>query len=115
MNEAILKEFMEKRHQMDEQVLALADRTIKRLYSLDSIAYAEGVLPVRIRELIGLVASLVLRCDDCVTWHISRCNEEGVPTAELVEAIGIGMLVGGSITVPHVRRALNLWSRLMEE
>ncbi len=100
---------------MDEKVLALADRTIKRLYSLDSVAYSEGSLPVRTKELIGLVASLVLRCDDCVTWHISRCSEEGVSTAEMVEALGIGMLVGGSITVPHIRRALDTWSRLLEE
>jgi AhpD family alkylhydroperoxidase len=86
-----------------------ADLTIKRFYGLDSQAYREGALPQKTKEMLGLVASLVLRCDDCIQYHIIRCVEEGVTTDEVVEALGIGLVVGGSITIPHLRRALQAW------
>jgi AhpD family alkylhydroperoxidase len=115
MSDTPLSDFLAERERMNGKVLELADRTMKRFFSLDSSAYSGGTLPERTKELLGLVASLVLRCDDCIAWHIGRCSETGVGTEELVEALGIGMLVGGSITIPHVRRALDLWSSLEEE
>jgi AhpD family alkylhydroperoxidase len=90
-----------------------ADLSIKRFYGLDSQAYREGALPRRTKELLGLVASLVLRCDDCIKYHIMQCHNEGVTSDELVEALAIGLVVGGSITIPHLRRALQAWDELL--
>ena len=115
MSDSVMQDFMRDRQKLDETVLGYADGTVKRFYSLDAAAYSDGALSSRSKELIGLVASLVRRCDDCITWHLSRCFDEGVSTAELVEALGIGMLVGGSVTIPHVRKLLNQWSILLEE
>jgi len=105
-------EFSQEREQLNELVMKYADLTIKRFYGLDSQAYREGALPARTKEMLGLVASLVLRCDDCIKYHIIRCKEEGVSAAELVEVLGIGLVVGGSITIPHLRRALQAWDEL---
>jgi AhpD family alkylhydroperoxidase len=105
-------EFQQQREQLNEVVMKHADLTIKRFYGLDSQAYREGVLPRKTKEMLGLVASLVLRCDDCIMYHIIRCAEEGVTTDEMVEALGIGLVVGGSITIPHLRRALRAWDEL---
>lgn len=85
---------------------------IKRFYSLDSQTYREGALPAKTKELLGLVASLVLRCDDCIKYHVIQCEKEGVTSAELEEALTIGLIVGGSITIPHLRRALQAWDEL---
>jgi len=114
MSDSTLRDFLRDREKLDETVLGYADSTVKRFYSLDAVAYKDGSLSSRSKELLGLVASLVLRCDDCITWHLSRCFEEGVSTEELVETLGIGMLVGGSVTIPHVRKLLDHWSRLLE-
>ena len=84
------------------------------VYSLDHQAYQEGALPVKIKELLGLVASFVLRCDDCIMYHVIRCREEGVTDAEFEEALSIGLLVGGSITIPHQRRAFQAWETLKQ-
>ena len=88
--------------------------SIKKFYSLDSQVYSEGALSKKIKELLGLVASLVLRCDDCIKYHIIRCHEEGLKSDELEEALAIGLVVGGSITIPHLRRALQAWDELKE-
>ena len=90
-----------------------ADLEIKRFYSLDSQVYREGALSKETKELLGLVASLVLRCDDCITYHIIQCYEAGVNSAELQEALAIGLVVGGSITIPHLRRMLRAWDELV--
>lgn len=103
------KDFMDEREALNSLMLENADRVMKRFMSLDSLAYGEGALKTDVKELLGLTASMVLRCDDCVRWHLSRCREEGVSTEEVVEAMGIAMLVGGSITIPHVRRAVKYW------
>jgi AhpD family alkylhydroperoxidase len=89
-----------------------AGRGTKRFYSLDSQAYREGALSVKVKEMLGLVASFVLRCDDCIKYHIIRCFEEGVSDEELEEALFVGLMVGGTITIPHQRRALQAWDEL---
>jgi AhpD family alkylhydroperoxidase len=104
--------FQEERKRLNEIVLRYAGLEIKRFYSLDSQVYRPGALSAKVKELLGLVASLVLRCDDCVTYHIARCYQEGVTDAEMQEALAIGLVVGGSITIPHLRRAFELWDEL---
>ena len=104
--------FMREREVLNRLMTSKADKVIKRFLSIDSMAYREGALKTDVKELLGLTASTVLRCDDCIRWHLSRCAEEGLSTDEVMEAMGIAMLVGGSITIPHVRRAIGYWSRL---
>ena len=105
----MLDDFLTKREEQNEAVLRNADKVIKRVYSIDSLAYREGALTARTKELLGLTASLVLRCDDCIAWHLHQCFKVSVTTEEISEALGIGMVVGGTITVPHVRKAMTLW------
>ncbi|GAB4378098.1 MAG: carboxymuconolactone decarboxylase family protein [Calditrichia bacterium] len=108
-----IEEFQKERSRLNEIVLKYADLTTKRFFSLDSQAYREsGVLPVKIKELMGLVASLVLRCDDCIKYHLIRCFEEKITDEELAEALSISLIVGGSITIPHLRRAYDAWDEL---
>jgi ribonuclease HI len=97
---------------LNDLVMQYAGLTTKRFFSLDGQAYRPGALPASTKELLGLVASLVLRCDDCITYHIIQCHETGVSSAELEEALSIGLVVGGSITIPHLRRALRAWDEL---
>jgi AhpD family alkylhydroperoxidase len=101
-----LEEFRLFREKMNARILESDNLEIKRFFALDTRAYEQGVLPVKTKELLGLVASLVLRCDDCVTYHVIRCKEEGVTRAEFLETLNIGLVVGGSITIPHLRRAV---------
>ncbi|MCB0304882.1 MAG: carboxymuconolactone decarboxylase family protein [Calditrichaeota bacterium] len=107
-----IQKFWEEREQLNETVLKNAGLTTRRFFSLDHQAYQEGALPVKTKELLGLVASLVLRCDDCISYHLVRCREEGVSAAELEEALSIGLVVGGSITIPHLRRAFRAWEEM---
>lgn len=100
-------EFAEFRQKMNERILAEDNRVIKRMFSVDSLAYMEGgALDVKSKELMGLVASLVLRCDDCVSYHIARSLEAGASKDEIIETMSIGLVVGGSIVIPHLRRAV---------
>ena len=101
-----LEEFRLFREKMNARILESDNLEIKRFFALDTRAYEQGSLPVKTKELLGLVASLVLRCDDCVTYHVVRCKEEGVTRAEFLESLNIGLVVGGSITIPHLRRAI---------
>jgi AhpD family alkylhydroperoxidase len=114
MSKGIIERFRAEREELNEIVMQYADLDIKRFYSLDSQVYRGGALPKETKELLGLVASLVLRCDDCIKYHIIRCDEEGVASEELVEALAIALVVGGSITIPHLRRALQAWDELQE-
>jgi len=109
MSEDIIENFQKKRNTLNALVMQHAGLVTKRFYSLDSQAYRDGALPVKTKELLGLVASFVLRCDDCITYHVIRCHDEGVTDAEFEEALSIGLLVGGSITIPHQRRAFQAW------
>ena len=114
MSKGTVDEFHAEREELNQIVMKYADLGIKRFYGLDSQVYREGALPRQTKELLGLVASLVLRCDDCIRYHIIRCDEEGVGSEDLVEALAIGLVVGGSITIPHLRRALQAWDELQE-
>ena len=107
-----VKEFNAYREKMNEKILAQDNKMIKRFWSLDGQAYQEGALPVKTKELLGLVASMVLRCDDCIKYHLGKCHEIGVSTEEIFEVFGIANLVGGSICIPHTRRALEYWEEL---
>jgi len=101
-----LEEFRKFREKMNERILGSDNLEIKRFFALDTRAYEAGALPVKTKELLGLVSSLVLRCDDCVTYHIIRCREEGVTRPEFLESFNVALVVGGSITIPHLRRAV---------
>lgn len=102
-----LEEFRTFRERMNARILEAGNLEIKRFFALDTQVYRDGALPAKTKELLGLVASLVLRCDDCVTYHLVRCRAEGVTDDELFEALSIGLVVGGSITIPHLRRAVS--------
>ena len=101
-----LQEFREFRERMNARILGSDNLDIRRFFALDSRVYEAGALPTKTKELLGLVASLVLRCDDCITYHVTRCFEEGVTESEMLEAFSVGLVVGGSIVIPHLRRAI---------
>jgi AhpD family alkylhydroperoxidase len=112
MPDNVVDKFQKEREALNELVMEYAGQGTKRFYSLDSQAYREGALCCKFKELLGLVASFVLRCDDCIKYHIIRCFEEGVCDEELEEALFIGLIVGGTITIPHQRRAIQAWDEL---
>jgi AhpD family alkylhydroperoxidase len=101
-----VEEFRRFREQMNERILESGNLEIKRFFALDTRTYEEGTLDTRTKELLGLVASMVLRCDDCITYHLVRCVEEGLGDEELFETFSVGLVVGGSIVIPHLRRAV---------
>ncbi len=107
-----LEAFRQFRERMNAEILAENNLVVNRFFALDGRAYEAGALDVKTKELLGLVASLVLRCDDCVTYHVVRCQEEGVSRAEAFEALSIGLIVGGSIVIPHMRRAVDRLTEL---
>ncbi len=107
-----LEAFRQFRERMNAEILAENNLVVNRFFALDGRAYEGGALDVKTKELLGLVASLVLRCDDCVTYHLVRCREEGVTRAEAFEALSIGLIVGGSIVIPHLRRAVDRLTEL---
>jgi AhpD family alkylhydroperoxidase len=101
-----LSDFAAFRSRMNDLILGAGNLTINRFFALDQRAYEPGALGTKTKEMLGLVASLVLRCDDCVTYHVVRCHEEGVSREELLEVFSVGLVVGGSIVIPHLRRAM---------
>lgn len=107
-----IKEFNAYRSKMNEKLLADNNKIIKRIFNLDTNAYAAGALDVKTKELLGLVASAVLRCDDCVKYHLESSHKEGATKEEVMETLGIATLVGGTIVVPHLRRAYEYWEAL---
>lgn len=112
---SLVKEFNDYRAQMNERILAQDNKVIKRFWSLDHQTYQEGALDVKTKELLGLVASMVLRCDDCIKYHLGKSYELGVTTEEVFEVFAVANLVGGSICVPHTRRAVEYWEALAAE
>jgi AhpD family alkylhydroperoxidase len=108
----LVENFNDYRSRMNDKILSSDSLIIKRIFNLDTNAYAEGLLDVRTKELIGLTCSLVLRCDDCVKYHLGKCHELGFSTEEVNEAMGVATLVGGTIVIPHLRRAFEYWEEL---
>ena len=108
----LVKDFNDYRSRMNEKIMASDSLIIKRIFNLDTNAYAEGQLDTRSKELIGLTCSLVLRCDDCVRYHLGKCKDLGFTTGEVQEAMGVETLVGGTIVIPHLRRAFEYWEEL---
>ncbi len=107
-----VEQFRKERERLNQIVLAGDNLNIKRFFGLDSAVYRDGALDARTKELLGLVASLVLRCDDCISYHVIQARENGVTDKEFDEVMSVGMVVGGSITIPHVRRAKQLWKEM---
>jgi AhpD family alkylhydroperoxidase len=108
-----VEEFRQFRERMNARILSADNLDIRRFFALDSRVYEPGALPTKTKELLGLVASLVLRCDDCITYHVTRCIEEGVTESEFFEAYSVGLIVGGSIVIPHLRRAVDMMDQLL--
>ena len=107
-----VKEFRSYRTKMNERLLATDNKVIKRIFNLDTITYQEGALSAKIKEMIGLSTSMVLRCDDCIKYHLEKCFEHGVSKAEIMEIFAVANVVGGTIVIPHTRRALEYWEEL---
>ncbi|MBA6152764.1 carboxymuconolactone decarboxylase family protein [Gelidibacter maritimus] len=109
----IVKEFNDYRTKMNDKILGDGNnKIIKRIFNLDTNAYTEGALDVKTKELLGLVASAVLRCDDCIKYHLETSYKQGLSKAEISEALGIATLVGGTIVIPHLRKAYEFWEAL---
>jgi AhpD family alkylhydroperoxidase len=107
-----VEEFNAYRQKMNDKLLSGDFKIIKRIFNLDTNAYKEGHLSVETKELLGLVASAVLRCDDCIKYHLETCYHEGVSKEAVMEALSIATLVGGTIVIPHLRRAYEFWEAL---
>jgi AhpD family alkylhydroperoxidase len=103
-----IEQFKRYRERMNKRILSTKNLNMKRFLALDTRAYEKGALDVKTKEILGLVASTVLRCNDCITYHIIRCVEEGISDQEFFEAINVALIVGGSMTIPHVRRAVEI-------
>ena len=109
-----IKQFTEFRQRMNERILAEDNQVVRRFFALDTQTYKDGALDVKTKELLGLVASLVLRCDDCISYHVAQCRDVGVSRAEFFETFSVGLVVGGSIVIPHLRRAVDFLDQLEE-
>jgi AhpD family alkylhydroperoxidase len=109
-----VEEFNNYRSKMNEKLLSGNNKIIKRIFNLDTNAYMEGTLDVKTKELLGLVASAVLRCDDCIKYHLETCHKQGLKKEEVMEALSIATIVGGTIVIPHLRRAYEFWEALEE-
>jgi AhpD family alkylhydroperoxidase len=107
-----VRQFTEFRKRMNERILAEPNQVVRRFFALDTQTYQPGALDVKTKELLGLVASLVLRCDDCISYHVAQCKEAGVNRDEMFEAFSVGLVVGGSIVIPHLRRAVDFLDQL---
>ncbi|HMY85184.1 MAG TPA: carboxymuconolactone decarboxylase family protein [Saprospiraceae bacterium] len=107
-----IQEFNDYRQRMNDRIMAQDNKVIKRFWSLDNQTYQAEALDVRTKEMLGLVASMVLRCDDCIKYHLQRCHEEGLTTEEVFEVLSVAIIVGGSICIPHTRRAVEFWDEL---
>ncbi len=112
MSHNIVEEFNTYRSKMNEKLLEDNNKIIKRIFNLDTNAFTEGALPKKTKELLGLGNSMVLRCDDCVRYHLEECHTVGASKEEVMEALSISLLIGGTIVIPHLRRAYEYWEAL---
>jgi AhpD family alkylhydroperoxidase len=110
-----VEEFNAYRSKMNDKMMAADNKVLKRLFNLDTNTYEDGALSSQTKELLGLVASMVLRCDDCIKYHLGKCYELGVTTSQLFELFSVANIVGGTIVIPHTRRAVEYWEALQEE
>lgn len=111
-NMDIVDSFNEYRGRMNESILGADNKVLKRIFNLDTNAYAEGAVDVKTKEMLGLACSMVLRCDDCVRYHLGKCHEIGLTKEEIFEVFAIANLIGGTIVIPHLRRAVEFWEAL---
>jgi len=111
----LIDDFNSYRTRMNEKILAADNKVMKRIYSVDALTYQDGALSTKTKEMLGLVSSMVLRCDDCVKYHLGKCHELGVTTDEVFEIFSVANLVGGTIVIPHTRRAVEYWEELQNQ
>lgn len=109
-----VKEFNDYRAKMNEVILGKDNLVLKRLFNLDTQTYSEGALNVKTKEMLGLVASMVLRCDDCIKYHLEKCHQQGCTTEEIYEIFAVANIVGGTIVIPHTRRGAEFWEELVK-
>ena len=103
-----VEEFNDYRHRLNERILSEDHAVIKRFFGVDTLAYQSGALDAKTKEMLGLVSSMVLRCDDCIRYHIQECHQRGVTRAEFFDIFSVALVVGGSIVIPHLRRAVEV-------
>ncbi|HPS46470.1 MAG TPA: carboxymuconolactone decarboxylase family protein [Bacteroidales bacterium] len=108
----IVNDFNEYRQKMNDKIMASDNLVMKRFFNLDTNTYQDGALPAKTKEMLGLVVSMVLRCDDCIKYHLQKCHQLGLTTDELYEIFSVSNIAGGSIVIPHTRRALEFWEEL---
>ncbi len=111
----LVKDFNEYRQRMNDKIMEADNLVLKRLFNIDTHTYTDGALPARTKEMIGLAASMVLRCDDCIKYHIEKCHELGVTRDEIFEVFAISNIIGGTIVIPHLRRAVEYWEALQNK
>ncbi|HKI90617.1 MAG TPA: carboxymuconolactone decarboxylase family protein [Draconibacterium sp.] len=109
----LAEDFNAYRAKMNGKILSADNKVMKRIYSLDTLTYQEGALSTKVKEMLGLATSMVLRCDDCVKYHLEKCAEQGVTTEEIFEVFSVANVVGGTIVIPHTRRAVEYWEELI--
>lgn len=109
-----VKEFNDYRAKMNEVILGKDNLVLKRLFNLDTQTYSEGALNIKTKEMLGLVASMVLRCDDCIKYHLEKCHQQGCTTEEIYEIFAVANIVGGTIVIPHTRRGAEFWEELIK-
>ena len=112
---APVKEFNDYREKMNEVILSKNNLVMKRLWNLDTNTYEDGALDKKTKEMLGLVSSMVLRCDDCIKYHLGKCQELGITTEQIYEIFAVANIVGGTIVIPHTRRAAEYWEELVNE
>lgn len=110
-----VEEFNSYRQRMNDKIMDADNLVLKRLFNLDTQTYSEGALPTATKEMLGLVASMVLRCDDCVKYHLGKCYDEGITTRQMYEIFAVANIVGGTIVIPHTRRAAEYWEELHKQ
>jgi AhpD family alkylhydroperoxidase len=108
----LVDQFNTYRSKMNEKILGSDNKVMKRIYSVDTLTYQDGALSSKVKEMLGLVSSMVLRCDDCIKYHLGKCYELGVTTEEIFEIFAVANVVGGTIVIPHTRRAVEYWEEL---